>query len=103
MPEPEPLPGWDWLDRPESTAPEQPDELARSAAACLQSIHGQHLLRHLTRRFLDRRVPPTASGAELRHAEGQRSVVSHLIRLVERGRQAPLGQPAQEPEPGVSS
>jgi hypothetical protein len=96
------LAGWDWLDQAEAAA-DQPDDLARSAASCLQSAHGQHLLRHLTRSFLDRRVPPTASDAELRHAEGQRSVVGHLIRLVERGRQAPVPHLTQVPETGVSS
>jgi hypothetical protein len=77
--------GWSWFDT-EAEPSGKPDELCRSAAACLTSVHGRHLMLHLQRTFLDRRVPPTASDAELRHAEGQRSVISHLLQLLEQGR-----------------
>ena len=80
--------GWDWFDGDPSYASAS-DDLCRQAAACLQTPSGQELLRHLQRAFLDRRVPPSASDAELRHTEGQRAVVGHLLRLLERGRRAP--------------
>lgn len=78
-------PGWAWLDAVPAGA-EMAPELCRAAAACLGTSNGRLLLRHLRQTFLDRRLPPTASGAELRHVEGQRSVVAHLVRLIERGR-----------------
>ncbi len=96
--------GWDWFDQELASSPAEAsahgEELCRSVAACLQTAPGRVLLRHLERSFLDRRVPPTASDAELRHAEGQRSVVDHLLRLLERGRQAPASRPV--PATGVS-
>lgn len=101
MPRTELASGWQWLE-PQEAAAEAADDLARSAAACLQTPQGRHLLRHLERRFLDRRVPPSASDAELRHAEGERAVVSHLLRLVERGRRAPTSPHSSVPATGVS-
>lgn len=65
------------------------DLVCRSAAACFAGSHGQLVLRHLQRVFLDRRVAPNRSDAELRHVEGQRSVVSHLMSLIERGKDLP--------------
>jgi hypothetical protein len=85
VPPAEPLEGWAWLEAA-GEAVDLPDEICRSAVACLGDDRGRILLRHLQRRFLDRRIPPTASDAELRHAEGQRSVVFHLLQLLERGR-----------------
>jgi hypothetical protein len=43
------------------------------------------VLEHLRRTVLERRLPPTASDAELRHLEGQRYAVAHIIAMVERG------------------
>lgn len=81
---PEPVAGWAWFDAP--AGPDNaPDEIRRSAAACLGGPHGRVLLRHLQQLFADRRLSPAASDAELRHVEGQRSVVSHLLQLAERG------------------
>ena len=79
--------GWGWFEPPPAAA-DLPDEACRCAAACFAGRDGQALLRHLQRAFLDRRVPPTANDAELRHVEGQRSVVAHLLTLIERGRAA---------------
>lgn len=46
---------------------------------------GQIVLRHLRRVFLARRVASTASDSELRHVEGQRSVVAYVEGMIERG------------------
>ena len=78
-------PGWAWLEATPAGADVAP-ELCRAAAACLGTPNGRLVLRHLRQSFLDRRLAPTASDAELRHVEGQRSVVAHLLRLIERGR-----------------
>jgi hypothetical protein len=91
MPQREPLDGWAWFDTP-GAAPLLPDAACHSAAAWFATEQGQVLLGHLRRVFLDRRVPPTASDAELRYVEGQRSVVSYLLLLLDRGRGA-AGRP----------
>ncbi len=85
MASPEPSTGWAWFDPPAPTGPIA-DDLCRRAAACFAGSTGQSLLHHLRQSFLDRRLPPTATDAELRHLEGQRSVVGHLLQLIERGR-----------------
>ena len=85
MATPEPMDAWAWLDGGAASAG-MPPELCRAAAACLGSSDGQYVMRHLRRAFLDRRLPPSASDAELRHVEGQRSAVAHLFLLAERGR-----------------
>jgi hypothetical protein len=67
------------------------DVVARSFARCFCSHEGQQILAHLRRIFLDRRLPPSARDAELWYLEGQRSVVAHMLALVERGRTGPAG------------
>lgn len=83
---PESVPeGWDGLRELQPSADHE-DEIARAFAACFSGASGRLALEHLRRAFLDRRVPPTASAAELRHVEGQRSVAAHILALIERGR-----------------
>ena len=98
MSAPEPLAGWAWLEAPADPGEPSPD-LCRAAAACLGTPDGRLLVRHLRRTFLDRRLPPASSNAELRHLEGQRSVVAHLLQLVERGRGPAQHQEATLPDP----
>lgn len=98
MAAPEPLAGWAWLEAPGDASAPAP-ELCRAAAACFGGADGQYLLRHLRRSFLDRRLPPSASNAELRHLEGQRSVVAHLVQLVERGCGSMSVRPVIMPHP----
>jgi hypothetical protein len=93
----EALAGWAWLDAPAEPGDAAPD-LCRAAAACLGTPDGRLLIRHLRRTFLDRRLPPTASDAELRHLEGQRSAVAHLLQLMERGRGSAPHQDATFPD-----
>jgi hypothetical protein len=84
---PEPVSeGWDGL-RDEQPPVDREDELARAFATCFRGASGRIVLEHLRRAFLDRRVPPTASDAELRHVEGQRWVAAHILALIERGRE----------------
>ncbi|MCS6877479.1 MAG: hypothetical protein NZP72_04175 [Geminicoccaceae bacterium] len=61
------------------------NRLALAFARCFRGADGALVLDHLRRCFLDRRLPPTASDAELRHVEGQRSVVAHILHLIQRG------------------
>lgn len=72
--------GWAWFDA-EAPSPTQDDELANAAAACFAGRHGAIVVQHLRSHFLDRRVPPSASDAELRHVEGQRAAIAYLLRL----------------------
>jgi len=73
-------PGWAWF---EATPPSggQNEALANAAIACFAGRNGDLLLQHLRNVYLDRRVAPSASDAELRHVEGQRSAIAYLIRL----------------------
>jgi hypothetical protein len=59
---------------------------ARAFATVFDGDHGAQVLDHLRRLFLDRRLGPTATDAELRHVEGQRAVVAYILALIERGR-----------------
>ena len=95
----EPPAGWAWLDAEAEGDTTADADLRRAAAACLGSADGRLLARHLRRSFLERRLPPTASDAELRHLEGQRAAVAHLFGLAARGRSAPPAQALDFPEP----
>lgn len=77
--------GWVWFEGPDQPVEPGPD-LRDAALGCLGSPSGQLLLSHLRRLFLDRRLGPASSDAELRHVEGQRSVVAYLLALLERAR-----------------
>jgi hypothetical protein len=72
--------GWAWFDA-DPPAPPQDDDLANAAAACFSGRHGRTLIHHLRSHFLDRRLSPSASDAELRHVEGQRCAIAYLLRL----------------------
>ena len=98
MPEADLPQGWDWLES-DGARLDPPAELSRCAAACFGSPSGRLVLRHLQRLFADRRLPASATDAELRHVEGQRSVVSHLLQLLERGRGAVIAADATMPAP----
>jgi hypothetical protein len=80
-------------DRHPSVEIERPLEQPRPAAftACFLTQSGQEVLVQLRRIFLDRRLPPSASTAELWHLEGQRSVVAYMLAMIDRGREPPLG------------
>ena len=79
--------GWGWFDSGIHDEAETEDhELCRSFARCFKNADGDLVIRHLKRVFLDRRLAATATDAELRHVEGQRSAIAHVISMVERGR-----------------
>ena len=78
--------GWGWFEQQQgaqSPAEAGPD-VCHAFRACLGGPHGEQAMAHLRRVFLDRRVPPSAPNAELRHVEGQRSVVAYIAALIER-------------------
>lgn len=86
--------GWSWIagrPTPEPTSEnDAPHRLARAFANCFAGADGALALEHLRRAFLDRRLAPSASDAELRHLEGQRALAAHIAALVARGREGSL-------------
>ncbi len=87
--------GWDALV--EATQPaDRADRVAQAFAHCFRDAAGALALQHLRKLFLDRRLGPAASDAELRYVEGQRSVVAHILALIERGRSRTPPLPAKE-------
>lgn len=79
--------GWAWFAH--DAAPREPSpqerELCCAFARCFANGDGRIVLEHLRRSVLERRLPPSASDAELRHLEGQRYAVAHILAMVERG------------------
>ena len=79
--------GWAWFESPAPAEPGDHDrEVPLAFARCFAGAEGDLAIGHLRRLILDRRLPASASDAELRHLEGQRSVVAYVIALIERGR-----------------
>ncbi len=78
--------GWAALDA--AVTPEAGPDLAAAAARCFATPEGARLLAHLRALTLDGALGPGASDAALRHREGQRALVLHLLALAARGRGA---------------
>jgi hypothetical protein len=79
--------GWTWFAHAAAPAEAHPgeSELCRAFAHCFAGADGRVVLEHLRRTVLERRLPPNASDAELRHLEGQRYAVAQIVAMVERG------------------
>jgi hypothetical protein len=79
--------GWAWLENP---AGPKGDEtllvLARQAARLFATPDGEAVLEHLKSMTLDRCLGPESGDNALRHLEGQRHLVLHLLALAARGR-----------------
>ncbi len=72
--------GWSWFAaEPPNGTPD--DDLTKAMQACFAGRNGDVVIQHLRTTFLDRRVAPSASDAELRHVEGQRAAIAYLLRL----------------------
>jgi hypothetical protein len=67
-----------------SDAPE--NETGFLFARVFSGSDGDRALRHLRALTLDRALGPEASPEALRHLEGQRALVRHILALVVRGR-----------------
>ena len=85
-----PSEGWDWLERAEAEPAEHAD-LCRSFARAFAGSGGARVLAWLRATTIERRLPPEASEAALRHLEGQRHIVAAIERMVARGRESPGG------------
>jgi hypothetical protein len=79
--------GWAWLENPASP---KGDEtlmlLARQASRLFATPDGEAILEHLKSMTIDRCLGPEAGDNALRHLEGQRHLVLHLLALAARGR-----------------
>ncbi|NQU57151.1 MAG: hypothetical protein HQ513_07940 [Rhodospirillales bacterium] len=60
--------------------------MALSFARCFRGPDGARVLKHLQAMSLEQAMGPSASDAMLRHLEGQRQLVTHILALIERGR-----------------
>ena len=87
--------GWQWFDGPAAMAGE-PDaagaaepSLAVAFARCFSTPEGRQVLKHLRSVTVDRAVGPSVSDAHLRHLEGQRQLVNHVLMLIAQGAARP--------------
>jgi hypothetical protein len=78
--------GWNWFEgEADDAASSDEQDVCRAAARCLSTSDGTRLLEHLKASILERRLGPATSDAELRHVEGQRFAIAHIVALYERG------------------
>lgn len=81
--------GWDWFDggpgTPEDGGPDA-SALPATFARCFRGPDGDAVLAYLRAITLDRALGPSVGDAALRHVEGQRQLVAHVLTLVARGR-----------------
>lgn len=75
---------WPWGTEPR--ADDANDTLSRAAARVFSGADGEQLARYLRAVTLERALGPDATEAQLRHLEGQRQLVRHILALAERGR-----------------
>lgn len=83
-------PGWAWFEHPAPPDDSQRLTVARAFARAFSGADGDLALAHLRSLTLDRCLGPEASDASLRCLEGQRLLASHILSLVERGRDGSL-------------
>lgn len=87
--------GWQWFDGPAASAgetdaagPAEPS-LAVAFTRCFSTPEGRQVLKHLRSVTVDRAVGPSVSDAHLRHLEGQRQLVNHVLMLIAQGAARP--------------
>jgi len=80
--------GWDGLTVPPPARPggDESAVLARQMARLFATTEGEALLAHLRKITLERCLGPDSGESALRHLEGQRHLVLHLLSLAARGR-----------------
>ncbi|ARJ64953.1 hypothetical protein WV31_04330 [Magnetospirillum sp. ME-1] len=79
--------GWAWLENPAGPRDGRGmDLLCLQAARLFATPDGEAVLSHLKAMTIDRCLSPEAGDNALRHLEGQRHLVLHLLALAARGR-----------------
>ena len=86
MPSPSDPSGWAWFEARDAAGQNAEAELCRAFARCFSGAEGEMVMSHLERVMLNRRLPPEASDAELRHLEGQRYAIAFIAAMAARGR-----------------
>lgn len=76
---------WADLDQIQQEAPPELEAIERAYVRAFSTNDGARVLAHLRSLFLDRRFGPDSSDAMLRHAEGGRGVVDHILATIKRG------------------
>jgi len=89
-PDQTPPEGWGWFETGTDPSADGPPEagrdLALAAARCFRGADGKKVLAYHRALTLDRALGPNATDTLLRHLEGQRQLVAHVVLLVQRGR-----------------
>lgn len=85
-------PTWTELEAPPAK-PAEPRELQFAFVRTFMrtGTDGQSVLDHLQRLTIGRALPATATDAELRHLEGQRDLVIHILNQIARGQRGEEG------------
>ena len=81
--------GWAWFDDgavPSKNHGVDTEALPAVFAGCFRGNDGDAVIRYLRAITLDRALGPAVSDTALRHTEGQRQLVAHILALIERGR-----------------
>lgn len=82
--------GWGWFEGASTASGDgAPDTLPTAFARCFRGPDADRVIRYLRALTLDRATGPSTSDAGLRHLEGQRQLVAHVLALLERGRNFP--------------
>ena len=84
--------GWQWFEgelaaEPSDGDPVEESSLAVAFARCFSTSEGRRVLRHLRSSTMERALGPSATDAHLRHLEGQRQLVAHILMLITQGAQ----------------
>ena len=79
--------GWTWFEPQLSSEVDDGRVLARQYARLFGSADGEAVLDHLKALTLTRCLGPDAGDAALRHLEGQRHLVLHILAQAARGRE----------------
>ncbi len=79
--------GWDWFgDECKEPAVGNDKDLACAFARCFRGRDGARVAAYLRAITQERALGPNAPDALLRHVEGQRHLVRHIVALIDRGR-----------------
>ena len=78
--------GGSWTDLEPVVQVDAAREVRRSYVRVFESNDGAAVIEELRKLFLDREALPECPDSSLRHLEGQRSVVRHILRQIEAGK-----------------
>lgn len=81
--------GWAWF-RAAAAGPDSPrdaeSDIARAFARVFSGPEGEKTIAYLRSITMERTLGPQVPDTMLRHLEGQRQLIAHILGLIERGR-----------------